>query len=61
MNVHYVRADFEVKAAADALVRSAYDPSQAAFFAWLGVISYLTRPAIEGTFRAIKRMAPRGE
>jgi O-methyltransferase involved in polyketide biosynthesis len=58
--VHYVPADFEVEGLADALVRSAYDPSQAAFFSWLGVISYLTRPAIEGTFRAIKRIAPRG-
>ena len=60
VNVHYVQADFEVEGIADALVRSAYDPSQAAFFSWLGVISYLTRPAIEGTFRAIKRIAPRG-
>jgi methyltransferase (TIGR00027 family) len=59
-NVHYVQADFEVEGVADALVRSAYDPSRAAFFSWLGVISYLTRPAIEGTFLSIKRMAPRG-
>jgi methyltransferase (TIGR00027 family) len=60
MNVHYVQADFESEGVADALGRSAYDPSQAAFFAWLGVLSYLTRPAIEGTFRAIKRLAPSG-
>jgi methyltransferase (TIGR00027 family) len=60
VNVHYVQADFESEGVADALGRSAYDPSQAAFFAWLGVMSYLTRPAIEGTFRAIKRLAPSG-
>ena len=60
INVHYVPADFEVERVADALVRSAYDASSAAFFAWLGVISYLTRPAIEGTFRSIMRIAPRG-
>jgi methyltransferase (TIGR00027 family) len=60
VNVHYVPADFEVEGVADALVRSAYDPAQAAFFAWLGVISYLTHPAIEGTFRAIKGIALRG-
>jgi methyltransferase (TIGR00027 family) len=60
VNVHYVQVDFEVEGVADALVRSAYDPSHAAFFAWLGVISYLTRPAIEGTFLSIKRIAPRG-
>jgi methyltransferase (TIGR00027 family) len=60
VNVHYVQTDFETEGVADALVRSAYDPSRAAFFAWLGVISYLTRPAIEGTFMSIKRIAPRG-
>ena len=60
VNVHYVQADFEVESVADALGRSAYNPSQTAFFAWLGVISYLTRPAIEGTFLSIKRLAPRG-
>jgi methyltransferase (TIGR00027 family) len=60
VNGHDVQADFEVEGVADALVWSADDPSRAAFFAWLGVISYLTRPAIEGTFRAIRRIAPRG-
>jgi methyltransferase (TIGR00027 family) len=60
VNVHYVQADFEVESVADVLVRSDYDPFQAAFFSWLGVMSYLTRPAIEGTFSAITRMAPMG-
>jgi methyltransferase (TIGR00027 family) len=59
-NVHYIQANFEIEGVEDALVRSAYDPSQAAFFSWLGVMSYLTRSAIEGTFLSIKRMAPRG-
>jgi methyltransferase (TIGR00027 family) len=60
VNVHYVQADFEVESVADALIRSAYNPSQAVFFSWLGVMSYLTRPAIEDTFRTIRRIAPRG-
>lgn len=61
-NLHLLPADLEVESIADVLRRSAYDPSHAAFFAWLGVISYLTRPAIEGTFKAIKSLAPkRGE
>jgi methyltransferase (TIGR00027 family) len=59
-NLHYVQADFEVESIADALGRSAYDASNGAFFAWLGVIGYLTRPAIESTFRSITRLAPRG-
>jgi methyltransferase (TIGR00027 family) len=60
VNLHPVPADLEVESIADVLRRSAYDPSHAAFFAWLGVISYLTRPAIESTFTAIRRLAPRG-
>jgi methyltransferase (TIGR00027 family) len=59
-NLHLLSADLEVESVADILRRAAYDPSQKAFFAWLGVISYLTRPAIEGTFRAITRIAPPG-
>jgi methyltransferase (TIGR00027 family) len=60
VNVYYARADFEVEGVADALIRSPYNPSQMTFFAWLGVLSYLTRPAIEGTFLSIKRLAPPG-
>lgn len=60
VNLHPVPADLEEESIADVLGRSAYDPSQKAFFAWLGVLSYLTRPAIEGTFTAIKGMVPRG-
>jgi methyltransferase (TIGR00027 family) len=60
VNLHLLPADLEVESVAGALRRSAYDPSQTAFFAWLGVISYLTRPAIESTFRAIKSIAPQG-
>jgi O-methyltransferase involved in polyketide biosynthesis len=49
-----------VESLADALGRSAYDPSRAAFFAWLGVTGYLTRPAVEATLRAIRSLAPPG-
>jgi methyltransferase (TIGR00027 family) len=59
-NLHLLPADLEGESIAVVLGRSAYDPSQPAFFAWLGVLSYLTRPAIEGTFKAIKNMAPQG-
>jgi methyltransferase (TIGR00027 family) len=59
-NLHYVQADLEIESVADVLVRSSYHASQAAFFSWLGVISYLTRPAIESTFSAIRSRAPMG-
>jgi methyltransferase (TIGR00027 family) len=59
-NLHLLPADLEVESVADVLRRSAYDPSETAFFAWLGVLSYLTRPAIEDTFKAIRSMAPKG-
>jgi methyltransferase (TIGR00027 family) len=59
-NLHLLPADLEVESVADVLRRSAYDPSETAFFAWLGVLSYLTRPAIEGTLKAIRSMAPKG-
>jgi methyltransferase (TIGR00027 family) len=60
VNLHLLPADLEVESLADVLRRSSYDPSQAVFFAWLGVISYLTQPAMESTFRAITSMAPKG-
>ena len=60
VNLSLLPADLEVESVADVLRRSAYDPSRAAFFAWLGVLSYLTRPAIESTFTAIKSLAPQG-
>src|SRR5438034_746005 len=60
VNLHLLPADLEVESIADVLGRSAYDPAQPAFFAWLGVLSYLTWSAIEGTFTAIRSMAPQG-
>lgn len=59
-NVHYVPVDFEVESLADGLGRSAYDASQVTCFSWLGVIGYLSRPAVEDTFRAIRGLAPPG-
>ena len=43
VNLHPVPADLEVESIADVLMRSAYDPSQAAFFAWLGVLRIWSR------------------
>jgi methyltransferase (TIGR00027 family) len=59
-NLHLLPADLEVESITEVLGRSTYDRSQKAFFAWLGVLSYLTRPAIESTFTAIKGVTPKG-
>jgi hypothetical protein len=36
-----------------ALQEAGFDPSRPAFFSWLGVVQYLTWPAIELTLRAV--------
>lgn len=59
---HYFGAcDFESEDVASALARLPFDRAAPSFFAWLGVTWYLTRPAVEGTLRAIGRAAPRCE
>jgi methyltransferase (TIGR00027 family) len=51
--VHYVAADLSREPLDHALARSAFRPDRPAFFAWLGVASYLTREANLATLRAI--------
>jgi methyltransferase (TIGR00027 family) len=58
--VHYVAADLSRERLDDALARSPYRPEQPAFFAWLGVASYLTREANLATLRAIAASAAPG-
>jgi methyltransferase (TIGR00027 family) len=45
--------DFERTALGDGLAAAGFDAAAPAFFAWLGVIVYLTPPAIEATLRFI--------
>ena len=52
-SVHFLAADLAAEELADVLGRSAFSPSQPAFFSWLGVTMYLTREANMATLAAI--------
>jgi methyltransferase (TIGR00027 family) len=58
--VHYVAADLGEESLDGALARSAFDPSRASFFSWLGVTAYLTREANLSTLAAIARCGATG-
>jgi methyltransferase (TIGR00027 family) len=47
--------DFERQDLFDALANAGFKRDAPAFFIWLGVVPYLTRPAIEGTLKALAR------
>jgi methyltransferase (TIGR00027 family) len=59
-NLHFGTVDFERESVAAALARLPFRPDRPAVFAWLGVTPYLTRAAIEGTWRAMRSVAARG-
>jgi methyltransferase (TIGR00027 family) len=45
----FVPVDFEHETLADALARAGFDTVQPTFFTWLGVVPYLTEPAVLST------------
>lgn len=49
----YVPVDFEHQQLATQLVAAGFDPSRPAFFAWLGVVPYLTSAAFRSTLSLI--------
>jgi methyltransferase (TIGR00027 family) len=49
----FVPIDFTITALDDALRAAGFDATSPAFFAWLGVVPYLERPAIDQTLRFI--------
>jgi methyltransferase (TIGR00027 family) len=51
--------NFETQTLTEALLVSGFDPQQASFFSWLGVVSYLTRDAVLATLSYIAQ-SPRG-
>jgi methyltransferase (TIGR00027 family) len=59
-NLHFGTVDFERESVAEALARLPFRSEQPAVFAWLGVTMYLTRPAIEATWRALRSVAAAG-
>jgi methyltransferase (TIGR00027 family) len=56
--VTFVSANFLTENWLDNLVRAGFDPTKPAFFLWEGVTYYLSREAMEKTFRTIARSAP---
>jgi methyltransferase (TIGR00027 family) len=48
-NLTYAPVDFESQALAEQLQASGFDPANPTFFAWLGVVPYLTREAFRAT------------
>ncbi|MTE16005.1 class I SAM-dependent methyltransferase [Nocardia aurantiaca] len=49
----FVPVDFETDTLAESLAAAGVDREKSAVFVWLGVVMYLTRPAIEETLRFI--------
>lgn len=52
-NLTFVPLDFEHHTLAEGLADAGFDTTKPAFFGWLGVVPYLTRPAFEATLRTI--------
>lgn len=49
----FAPVDFERQSLADGLAQAGFDLGRPAFFQWLGVVPYLTRPAISATLDVI--------
>ncbi len=49
----YTPVDFESESLPERLQATGFDPARPAFFAWLGVVPYLTRPAFRSTVQFI--------
>jgi methyltransferase (TIGR00027 family) len=48
-NLTYTPVDFESESLPERLRQSGFDPTQPTYFAWLGVVPYLTLPAFRST------------
>ena len=55
----YVPVDFETQSLSTELLKNGFDPKKKTFFAWLGVVPYLTLEAFRSTIRFIAAQ-PRG-
>jgi O-methyltransferase involved in polyketide biosynthesis len=56
--VQFVSASFVIDDWLDNLVTAGFDPRKPTFFLWEGVTYYLSREAMENTFRTIATIAP---
>ncbi len=60
-HVVYAGCDFETESLAGALAASGFDAGRPSFFLWLGVVPYLTEPAIFATLAFIGKLPGGGE
>lgn len=58
--VRYAPIDFETGSVREVLRDACFDEGQPAFFSWLGVVHYLTRPSVARTLRQIADCAADG-
>jgi methyltransferase (TIGR00027 family) len=57
-NLIYAPVDFERQSLADQLHGAGFDSTAPTFFAWLGVVPYLTREAFRATLRFVSAQPP---
>src|SRR5271163_907419 len=57
-NLTYVPVDFECQSLPEQLQAAGFDPGQPTFFAWLGVVPYLTLPAFRATVAFVAAQPP---
>jgi O-methyltransferase involved in polyketide biosynthesis len=57
----FAPVDFECEALSSGLERVGFDPHQRTFFSWLGVVPYLTRPAVLESLRYVANLLVGGE
>jgi methyltransferase (TIGR00027 family) len=57
-NLTYVPVDFECESLPERLEQSGFDSAQPTYFAWLGVVPYLTLPAFRATVAFIAAQPP---
>jgi methyltransferase (TIGR00027 family) len=59
LSLRFAAVDFERHSLSDGLAEAGFERDQPAFFSWLGVVPYLTRPAAFSTLQFIAAL-PRG-
>ena len=55
--LEFVPVDFEKEGLKDVLYKTSYKEDQLSFFAWLGVVGYLTEDAVYGTIASIAEIS----
>jgi methyltransferase (TIGR00027 family) len=55
-NLTFVPLDFEHRTLAEGLTEAGFNPRLPAFFGWLGVVPYLTLPAVRATLETIAQL-----